>query len=68
MFWKFDWGSHNFESYFVTWVLSCEMQALLLFFLSCGDLPVIENLVVTPKDIFNSDFLWFHQHYTSTCL
>ena len=41
-------------------------KALLLFFLSYGDLPVIENLLVTPKDIFNSrtDFLWFHQYYT----
>ena len=40
--------------------LAVKCKALLLFFLSYGDLPVI--------DIFNSDFLWFHQHYTSTCL
>ena len=41
-------------------------KALLLFFLSYGDLLVTENLVVTPKDILNSrtDFLWFHLYYT----
>ena len=50
--------------------LAVKCKAWIPIFLSYGDILVIEKLEVTPKDILNSrtDFLWFHQHYTSNWL